>query len=120
MSRGETSVSKECLCHESNTMDADPLSALNPSSSSSHLVKETLQLPVALLQLRQLDQQLTTKVEVDQARGAELGPPWLLWTQTVEGLRKGPEGEREDIALADSDRNRNGLLTPRQYSIDSA
>ncbi|TNN82204.1 hypothetical protein EYF80_007572 [Liparis tanakae] len=80
-------------------MDADPPSAINPSSSSSHLVKETLQLPVALLQLRQLDQQLTPKVEVDQARGAELGPPWLLWTQTVEGLRKGPEEEREDMAL---------------------
>lgn len=66
------------------------------NSSLSHLVVEHLQLPVTLLQLRQLGQQLTTEVDIDQAGRAELGHPWLLWTQAVEALHKSP-GQREDF-----------------------
>lgn len=48
-------------------MVANPLPAINPSSFPSHLVIEHLQLPIILLQLRQLGQQLTAEVQVDQA-----------------------------------------------------
>ena len=76
-------------------MVANPPPAINPSSFPSHLVIEHLQLLVVLLQLRQLGQQLTSEMQVDQAGRAELGHPRFLWTQAVEGLCKGPE-QRED------------------------
>lgn len=80
-----------------------------PPSPPPHLVIEHLQLPVALLQLRQLHQQLTAKVQVDEARGAELGHPRLLCTQAVEALCKGPDG-KADAALVDSSSDRTRLL----------
>lgn len=83
--------------------------AISPPSPPPHLVIEHLQLPVALLQLRQLHQQLTAKVQVDEARGAELGHPRLLCTQAVEALCKGPDG-KADAALVDSSSDRTRLL----------
>lgn len=56
---------------------------------------EHLQLPVALLQLRQLGQELAAEVDVDQAGGAELGHPRLVWTQAAEGLAEGSTHKEE-------------------------
>lgn len=61
----------------------------------AHLVVEHLQLPVALLQLRQVGQELAAEVDVDQAGRAELGHPRLLWTQAAEGLAEGSEHREE-------------------------
>lgn len=82
-----------------HTISRNPLPAINLSSFSSHLVIEHFQLPVVLLQLRELRQHSTAKVQVDQAGGAELGQPWLLWTEAVEGVRKSPEQQEGNVFI---------------------
>lgn len=62
-------------------------------SEIAHLVVEHLQLPVALLQLRQLGQELAAEVDVDEAGGAELGHPGLVWTQAAEGVAEGSKAQ---------------------------
>lgn len=66
---------------------------------SSHLVIEHLQLDVVLLQLRQLSQEPTAKVHVDEACRAELGHPRLLWAQAVESLRKISKERKENVSI---------------------
>lgn len=56
---------------------------------------EHLQLPVALLQLSQLGQELAAEVDVDEAGRAELGHPPLVWTEAAEGLAEGSKHEEE-------------------------
>lgn len=83
-----------------HTISRNPLPAINLSSFSSHLVIEHFQLPVVLLQLRELRQHSMAKVQVDQAGRAELGQPWLLWTEAVEGVWKGPEKQEENVFIS--------------------
>lgn len=64
----------------------------------SHLVIEHLHLPVVLLQLCHVAQQLTTKVQVDQTSRAELGHPWFFWTQAVETFCKCPEQKKGHVS----------------------
>lgn len=83
-----------------HTISRNPLPAINLSSFSSHLVIEHFQLPVVLLQLRELRQHSTAKVQVDQAGRAELGQPWLLWTEAVEGVWKSPEQQEGNVFIS--------------------
>lgn len=83
-----------------HTTSRNPLPAINLSSFSSHLVIEHFQLPVVLLQLRELRQHSMAKVQVDQAGRAELGQPWLLWTEAVEGVWKSPEQQEGNVFIS--------------------
>lgn len=62
---------------------------------AAHLVIEHFQLPVVLLQLRQLGQKATAEVDVDEAGWAELGHPRLLRKQAVEALCEGSKHGRK-------------------------
>ena len=67
--------------------------------SPPHLVKEHLQLPVALPQPGELGQEPPAEVDVDQAGGAQLGHPGLLRTQAVEALAKRPAATQGGFSL---------------------